>query len=145
MSGDRREGWLEGRRALVVGAGSGIGRAVVDAFLAEGAQVAVLDRDLDKCRALETSLPGVPVTVGDATTREANDVAVASAVAAFGGLDVLVNCVGVFDFYRSIVDLDAEVLDTAFDELFRTTCCPTCSRSSRRCHTCRHPGTASSC
>ncbi|SDY69109.1 phthalate 3,4-dihydrodiol dehydrogenase [Modestobacter sp. DSM 44400] len=113
-------GWLEGRRALVVGAGSGIGRAVVDAFLAEGARVAVLERDPDKSRALADELPEVPVTVGDATTRAANDEAVGSAVSTFGGLDVLVNCVGVFDFYRSVVDLDADVLDTAFNEMFRT-------------------------
>lgn len=112
--------WLEGRRALVVGAGSGIGRAVVDAFLAEGARVAVLERDPAKCRALAEELPDVPVTAGDATTPAANDAAVAAAVGAFGGLDVLVNCVGVFDFYRSIADLDAEVLGPAFDELFRT-------------------------
>ena len=45
-------GWLTGRRALVVGAASGIGRAVVDAFLDEGARVAVLDRDEQKCSAL---------------------------------------------------------------------------------------------
>ena len=114
----RGDGWLAGRRALVVGAGSGIGRAVVDAFLAEGAQVAVLERDPDKCSALAEALPAAPVTVGDATTRTANDAAVASAVAAFGGLDVLVSCVGIFDFYRSIEDLDADVLDTAFDEIF---------------------------
>lgn len=114
------EGWLEGRRALVVGAGSGIGRAVVDAFLAEGAKVAVLERDAEKSKVLRDQLPGVPVTVGDATTRQANDDAVDLAVTAFGGLDVLVNCVGIFDFYRSIVDLDADVLDTAFDEMFRT-------------------------
>ncbi|MEV0074274.1 3-(cis-5,6-dihydroxycyclohexa-1,3-dien-1-yl)propanoate dehydrogenase [Amycolatopsis sp. NPDC050768] len=113
-------GWLEGRRALVVGAGSGIGRAVVDAFRSEGARVAVLERDAAKAAALEAEVPDVPVTVGDATTRVANDSAVAAAVAAFGGLDVLVNCVGVFDFYRSIEDLDAEVLDDAFDEMFRT-------------------------
>jgi NAD(P)-dependent dehydrogenase (short-subunit alcohol dehydrogenase family) len=111
-------GWLEGRRALVVGAGSGIGRAVVDAFLAEGAQTAVLERDADKATALAEALPDVPVTVGDATTRSANDAAVATAVDAFGGLDVLVSCVGIFDFYRSIEDLDADVLDTAFDEMF---------------------------
>ena len=47
-------GWLEGRRALVVGAGSGIGRAVVDAFLPEGARVAVLEKDEAKCRALRS-------------------------------------------------------------------------------------------
>ncbi len=116
MSGD----WLQGRRALVVGAGSGIGRAVVDAFIAEGARVAVLERDPDKGVALSAALPDVPVTVGDAVTREANQKAVAAAVEAFGGLDVLVNCVGVFDFYRSILDLDADVLDVAFDEMFRT-------------------------
>jgi len=114
------QGWLEGRRALVVGAGSGIGRAVLEVFLAEGARVAVLERDPGKCQTLRDQRPDVPVTVGDATTREANDAAVEAAVEAFGGLDVLVNCVGIFDFYRSIVDLDADVLDTAFDEMFRT-------------------------
>jgi NAD(P)-dependent dehydrogenase (short-subunit alcohol dehydrogenase family) len=102
----------------VIGAGSGIGRAVVDAFLAEGARVAVLERDVDKCKALAAELPDVPVTVGDATTREANEEAVAAAVGAFGGLDVLVSCVGIFDFYRSIEDLDADVIDQAFDEMF---------------------------
>lgn len=111
-------GWLEGRRALVVGAGSGIGRAVVDVFLAEGAQVAVLERDETKSNALAESLPQVPVTVGDASTRAANDQAVAAAVEAFGGLDVLVSCVGIFDYYRSIVDLDAALIDVAFDEMF---------------------------
>ncbi|MCW2534424.1 MAG: short-chain dehydrogenase/reductase [Modestobacter sp.] len=110
--------WLEGKRALVVGAGSGIGRAVVDAFLTEGARVAVLERDADKCEALAEALPDVPVTVGDATTRAANEEAVAAAVGAFGGLDVLVSCVGIFDFYRSIEDLEADVIDAAFDEMF---------------------------
>lgn len=113
-------GWLDGRRALVVGAGSGIGRAVVDAFRAEGAIVAVLERDEGKAKAIAETLPDVPVTVGDATTREANDEAVATAVSTFGGLDVLVNCVGVFDFYRGLGDLDAEVIDDAFAEMFST-------------------------
>jgi len=112
--------WLDGRRALVVGAGSGIGRAVVDAFLQEGARVAVLERDADKCAALREALPEMPVTEGNATTRAANDDAVAAAVAAFGGLDVLVNCVGIFDFYRGVSELDAELIDEAFDEIFRT-------------------------
>jgi NAD(P)-dependent dehydrogenase (short-subunit alcohol dehydrogenase family) len=113
-------GWLDGKRALVVGAGSGIGRAVIDAFRAEGANVAVLERDHGKCDTLRRELPEIPVVEGDATTRDANDRAVAVAVEAFGGLDTLVNCVGVFDFYKGIVDIDADDLPAAFDEMFRT-------------------------
>ncbi|HCA84091.1 MAG TPA: 3-(cis-5,6-dihydroxycyclohexa-1,3-dien-1-yl)propanoate dehydrogenase [Streptomyces sp.] len=111
-------GWLEGSRALVVGAGSGIGRAVVDAYLAEGASVAVLEKDADKSKALAEARPEVPVTVGDATTREANEQAVAAAVDAFGGLDILVNCVGIFDFYQGVGDLDADRIDDGFAEMF---------------------------
>ena len=89
-------------------AGSGIGRAVVDAFRDEGAKVAVLERDADKCDALRHDFKKVPVVEGDATTGAANDLAVATAVETFGGLDTLVNCVGIFDFYRGISDIDAE-------------------------------------
>lgn len=113
-------GWLEGKRSLVVGAGSGIGRAVVDAFRGEGAKVAVLERDSGKCEKLRRELPDAPVVEGDAITRDANDRAVAAAVDALGGLDTLVNCVGIFDFYRGIGDIDADDLDAAFDEMFRT-------------------------
>jgi len=111
-------GWLDGRRALVVGAGSGIGRAVVDAFLAEGARVAVLEKDTAKCTALAAELPEVPVVLGDATTRAANEQAVAMANQELGGIDVLVNCVGIFDFYRGLDDLDADRIDDAFTEMF---------------------------
>jgi len=113
-------GWLDGKRALVVGAGSGIGRAVVDAFRAEGAKVAVLERDPGKCDALRRHCPDVPVVDGDAVSREANERAVAAAVDAFGGLDTLVNCVGIFDFYKGILDIDTNDLEPAFDEMFRT-------------------------
>lgn len=112
-------GWLNGKRALIVGAGSGIGRAVVDAFLAEGAQVAVLEKDSAKCDQLTAQLPDVPVVEGDATTFDANEHAVAAAVEAFGGLDTLVNCVGVFDFYKGLTDIDPEWLEGAFEEMFR--------------------------
>jgi NAD(P)-dependent dehydrogenase (short-subunit alcohol dehydrogenase family) len=110
--------WLEGRRVLVVGAGSGIGRAVISVFRAEGARVAALEKDHAKCEDLSAALPDVPVTEGDATRREANEQAVAAAVAAFGGLDVLVSCVGVFDFYTGLADIDPDQLDDAFDEMY---------------------------
>lgn len=111
-------GWLDGRRALVVGAGSGIGRAVADTFTAEGARVAVLEKDPAKCETLRAELPGAPVVTGDATTRADNEAAVRSAAETFGGLDTLVNCVGIFDFYRGLGELDADLIDQAFDEMF---------------------------
>lgn len=112
------EGWLSGKRALVVGGGSGIGRAVVDAFISEGANVAVLEKDPDKCSALREALSHVPVLIGDATTKDDNDAAVSMAVESFGGIDTLVNCVGIFDFYKGICDLDPNVIDDAFHEMF---------------------------
>jgi NAD(P)-dependent dehydrogenase (short-subunit alcohol dehydrogenase family) len=81
--------------------------------------VAVLERDEAKCAKLSAEIPGLPVVVGDATTRQANEQAVATAVEAFGGLDILVNCVGVFDFYRGVGELDGDEIDDAFDEIFR--------------------------
>ena len=44
--------------------------------------------------------------------------AVEAVTSSFGGLDVLVNCVGIFDFYRGLADLPDEVFDAAFDEMF---------------------------
>ncbi|HWJ65261.1 MAG TPA: 3-(cis-5,6-dihydroxycyclohexa-1,3-dien-1-yl)propanoate dehydrogenase [Nocardioides sp.] len=111
-------GWLEGRRALVVGAGSGIGRAVVGAYLREGARVAVLEKDREKSAALSAAHPDVVVTVGDATDLATNERAVAAATDAFGGLDVLVNCVGVFDFYQGVRDLGGDKIDQAFTEMY---------------------------
>ena len=112
--------WLHGKRALIVGAGSGIGRAVVDAFRAEDARITVLERNRDKCERLHEELRGVPVVEGDAVTYEANERAVKVAVDSYGGLDTLVNCVGVFDFYKGIDDIKADDLSPAFDEMFRT-------------------------
>jgi NAD(P)-dependent dehydrogenase (short-subunit alcohol dehydrogenase family) len=110
--------WLDGKRALIVGAGSGIGRAVATAFHEEGAHVAALELDGDKAARLAEELPGCLVRAGDATRlADARD-AVAAVTGAFGGLDVLVNCVGIFDFYRGIADIDDDQLDSAFDEIF---------------------------
>jgi NAD(P)-dependent dehydrogenase (short-subunit alcohol dehydrogenase family) len=110
--------WLDGKRALIVGAGSGIGRAVIAAFKAEGAQVAALERDGDKAARLAAELPGCLVSEGDATRLADARAAVAAVAGAFGGLDVLVNCVGIFDFYRGLADIADDQLDAAFDEVF---------------------------
>ena len=111
-------GWLDGKRALVVGAGSGIGRAVLGAFAAEGAAVAAFELDQAKCDRLADELPGCVVHRGDSTLARDAAAAVAAAVTGLGGLDVLVNCVGIFDFYRGLSDLGDDELDVAFDEVF---------------------------
>ncbi|HMD91359.1 MAG TPA: 3-(cis-5,6-dihydroxycyclohexa-1,3-dien-1-yl)propanoate dehydrogenase [Trebonia sp.] len=111
-------GWLDGKRALVVGAGSGIGRAVLTAFREEGAHVAALELDGGKAGRLAAELPGCLVSRGDATRVADARAAVTAASGAFGGLDVLVNCVGIFDFYRGIADIEDDQLDGAFDEIF---------------------------
>ena len=110
---------LVGKRILVVGAGSGIGRAVHDAFVAHGALVPVLERDRSKSDDLRRASRTTVVITGDATEPEANADAVATAVDTHGGLDVLVNCVGIFDFYRGVGELDRDRILPAFDELFR--------------------------
>ncbi len=111
-------GWLDGKRALVAGAGSGIGRAVVDAFRAEGALVAALELDPAKVAQLTDERPDCVVNQGDATSLAAARAAVEAATRSFGGLDVLVNCVGIFDFYRGLTDIPDDQLDAAFDEMF---------------------------
>jgi phthalate 3,4-cis-dihydrodiol dehydrogenase len=45
-------------------------------------------------------------------------VSVGKIVDTFGGIDVLVNCVGIFDFYRGLADISDDQLDAAFDEIF---------------------------
>src|SRR5271157_5019297 len=110
--------WLDGKRALVIGAGSGIGRAVLAAFRAEGARVAALELDEAKAARLAAELPGCVVSQGDATALAEVRAAVGAAAGAFGGLDVLVNCVGIFDFYRGLADIADDQLDAAFDEIF---------------------------
>lgn len=112
-------GRLQGKRALLVGAGSGIGRATADAFVAAGAAVSVLERDRDKCDELSAASHDFVVTAGDATSFADTVAAVAATCDAFGGIDVLVSFVGVFDYYLGLSELTEDQLDNGFEEAFR--------------------------
>lgn len=113
-------GWLEGQTALVTGAGNGIGRAVVERYLAEGAAgVCVLDRKAEGLKELEALYPGKIVSVvGDVRDFEPHRAAVEAAVAAFGKLDILVGNAGVFDFHRPLHSYTPETLVETLDELY---------------------------
>jgi 2,3-dihydroxy-2,3-dihydrophenylpropionate dehydrogenase len=110
-------GWLDGKAALVVGGGSGVGRAVVEGFIEEGAAVCVLELSADKCA--ELAQLGVRAVQGDATSAADSELAVEEALAAFGRLDALVVSVGLFDYYRRLDEIQADELAPAFDEAFR--------------------------
>jgi NAD(P)-dependent dehydrogenase (short-subunit alcohol dehydrogenase family) len=93
-----------GKRALVTGAASGIGRATALRLASEGAAVACLDRDPD---GLDATIVDIGAASGtalpvlcDLADRSAIGPAVASVVGQFGGLDVVCNIAGVGGFWH---------------------------------------------
>ncbi len=90
------DGELAGKVAVVTGGAGGIGRAMVERFVAAGARVVVADLDETAGRALAADLGDatrfVPVDVADADAVQA---ALDAAVDAFGGLHVMCNNAGI--------------------------------------------------
>lgn len=111
-------GWLDGTVALITGGGSGLGRALVQRFIEEGARVGVLEANAERAEQLTEQFgSSVAVTVGDVTSFASNVAAVEQCVAEFGKVDTLIANAGVFDFFHPLAQYDGEQLATAFDEL----------------------------
>lgn len=89
---------LAGRTAVVTGGAQGLGYAIAEAFVAEGARVVLGDVDLDRTRASAAALGGPDVARAvrcDVTSGADVDALVAAAVEEFGSLDVMVNNAGI--------------------------------------------------
>ncbi len=99
---------MQGRRVLVTGGASGIGLATARRFIAEGARVALLDRDDKALASAATELGDKAWTVhADVTSESDVGAAVEGAANTLGGLDGLVNAAGI-SVWRNFADLTFE-------------------------------------
>lgn len=120
-TGPVARGRLHGQVAVVTGGGSGIGRAVVDRFIAEGACVTVLDRDADRVQDL-ASVHGAQVLCvgGDVRDPSVHEETVLRTLRTFGRLDTYVANAGIYDYSARFDDMSTEELRRGFAELFGT-------------------------
>jgi 3-hydroxybutyrate dehydrogenase len=109
-------GDLSGRVAVITGGSRGIGRAIAEAFLAEGAQVVITGTSAEKgSQALrEMNRPADTHFVqADAKVREDCERAIDEAIAHFGKVDILVNNAGGASNHAPVADLTDEAFDDA--------------------------------
>jgi NAD(P)-dependent dehydrogenase (short-subunit alcohol dehydrogenase family) len=114
-------GRLDGKIALVTGGSTGIGRAVVKRFIAEGARVGIMGRTAARLEENKADFGEAVATIQGTVTSYADcERAVVETVAAFGQLDVMVANAGIYDNFVKLRDVPTDRLEAAFDEMFKT-------------------------
>ena len=109
---------LNGKSVVVTGASSGMGKAIVEKFVREGAKVIAIARRKERLEALVESLKGESGTVipfaGDISKEETVTEAIELAVKEFGRLDIMVNNAGIMDDMSPIGDVVNEKIEQVF-------------------------------
>jgi meso-butanediol dehydrogenase/(S,S)-butanediol dehydrogenase/diacetyl reductase len=126
--GGKSAGWLDGRVAVVTGAGTGIGAAVAERFVAEGARVVLVGRRPGPLSGVAAPLGERALAIpADAADAAAMAQVTAAATARFGGIDVLVANAGGHG-----VGTAANIADGAWAQAMRANV-TTCLVSARAC------------
>jgi 3-oxoacyl-[acyl-carrier protein] reductase len=117
-------GKLAGKVALITGASAGIGRASALALAREGADLVVTARRKERLEQLIAAAVNcgvrVAAVVGDARVEETSIECVAAATETFGGLDILINNVGIGN-YKNLVETSAVEYDELMNSNMRST------------------------
>jgi NAD(P)-dependent dehydrogenase (short-subunit alcohol dehydrogenase family) len=105
---------LEGKSALITGSARGIGRAYAEAYIREGATVAIADINLERATQTATELGASAYAVRmDVTDQSSIDAAMAAVIATTGKLDILINNAALFDL-APITDITRESYERLF-------------------------------
>jgi NAD(P)-dependent dehydrogenase (short-subunit alcohol dehydrogenase family) len=105
---------LAGKSALITGSARGIGRGFAEAYLAEGATVAIADINMEAAQATAAELgDGAYAVQLDVSDQASIDGAIAAVVAKSGKLDILINNAALFDAAQTV-----DITRASFDKLY---------------------------
>jgi 3-oxoacyl-[acyl-carrier protein] reductase len=106
---------LDGKTALVTGAGSGIGKCIAETYAREGARVALADIDGEAAKSAARSIGNNAIALRVDVSKKADiDGVVGETVAAFGALDILVNNAGATHNTKPMLEIDEAEYDRIF-------------------------------
>jgi NAD(P)-dependent dehydrogenase (short-subunit alcohol dehydrogenase family) len=105
---------LGGKSAMITGAARGIGRGFAEAYIREGATVAIADINLDAARATASEIGAAAYAVQiDVSKQESIDAAIDTVVAEAGKLDILINNAALFDAAETV-----DITRASYDRLY---------------------------
>src|SRR5271169_7209736 len=106
---------LDGKTALVTGAGSGIGKCIAETYAREGARVALADINVDAAKSAARAIGNNAIAMRCDVTKKADfAAAVAETLSAFGALDILVNNAGTTHVNKPMLEITEEEFDKTF-------------------------------
>ena len=105
---------LDGKSALITGSARGIGRAFAEAYIREGATVAIADINIAAAEAAAAAIgPGAYAVQLDVSKQDSIDAAIAAVVAQAGKLDILINNAALFDAAETV-----DITRASYDKLY---------------------------